>query len=284
MSRICVLVLSLTVAACFAAGDAIAAQLTASWTDNSGGEATTRLERRPQNVVAFAAIADVPAGVTAYVDTSVSAGTTYCYRAVAYDDVGASPYSDEACATTSGNDGTSLDLAVSKFGVGAGTIASAPAGILCGSDCTASYPAGTPVTLSATPAAGSTFTGWNGGGCAGTGPCTIAGNARVAVAATFTAATKSIAVSKAGDVTGSIVSSPAGIQCGTTCFATYSAGTQVTLTANPAAGSTFAGWSGGGCSGTGACTVNGSGLTSVTATFTSTANSGAETGARVAME
>jgi hypothetical protein len=283
MIRTCVFVLSLVVASCFAVGEALAAQLTASWTDNAGGEATTRLERRPQNVVAFAAIADVPPGVTAYVDTSVSAGTTYCYRAVAWDNVGASPYSAEACAAP-GNDGFSLDVAVSKFGVGAGTIASTPAGILCGSDCTATYPAGTPVTLSATAADGSTFTGWNGGGCAGTSPCTIAGNARVAVGATFTAATKSIAVSKAGDVTGSIVSSPSGVQCGTTCFATYSANTSVTLTASPAGGSTFAGWSGGGCSGTGACTVNGSGVTSVTATFTANADSGGETGTRVAME
>ena len=282
MIRTCLLVLSLTVAAaCFAAGEASAVQLTASWTDNSGGEATTRLERRPQNVVAFAAIADVPPGVTAYVDTSVSAGTTYCYRIAAYDDVGASPYSAEACATP-GNDGSSLDVAVKKVGVGTGTIASTPAGILCGSNCAATYPAGTPVTLSATAATGSTFTGWNGGGCAGTAPCTVAGNARVAVAATFTAATKSIAVSKAGDVTGTIVSSPAGIQCGTTCFATYSANTTVTLTANPAAGSTFTGW-GGACGGTGTCTVNGSGATSVTATFSSTAN-GDETGARVALE
>ena len=40
----------------------------------------------------------------------------------------------------------------------------------------------------------------------------------------------------------------------------------------------------GGCSGTGTCTVNGSGGTSVTATFTSTANSGDEPGVRVALD
>ena len=127
MTRTCLLVLSLTAAACLAAGEASAAQLTASWTDNSGGEATTRLERRPRNVVAFAAIAEVPPGVTAYVDASVSAGTTYCYRIAAYDDAGASPYSAEACATP-GDDGSSLDLAVRKVGVGTGTIASTPGG------------------------------------------------------------------------------------------------------------------------------------------------------------
>jgi Divergent InlB B-repeat domain len=87
-------------------------------------------------------------------------------------------------------------VAVSKVGAGDGTVASTPAGILCGSDCTATYPAGTPVTLSASPAAGSTFTGWSGGGCGGTSPCTVAGNARVSVTATFTAATKSIVVSQ----------------------------------------------------------------------------------------
>ena len=41
----------------------------------------------------------------------------------------------------------------------------------------------------------------------------------------------------------------------------------VTLTATPAAGSTFAGWSGAGCSGTGACTVTMSSDQAVTATF-----------------
>jgi beta-lactam-binding protein with PASTA domain len=41
----------------------------------------------------------------------------------------------------------------------------------------------------------------------------------------------------------------------------------VTLTAQPAAGSTFGGWSGGGCSGTGTCTVTTNADTTVTATF-----------------
>jgi len=47
----------------------------------------------------------------------------------------------------------------------------------------------------------------------------------------------------------------------------------VTLTATPASGSTFTGWSGGGCSGTGSCTVTLSAAATVTATFTSNSSS-----------
>src|SRR5256886_6514472 len=43
---------------------------------------------------------------------------------------------------------------------------------------------------------------------------------------------------------------PIWISCGATCLHGFDDGTVVTLTASPAAGSTFAGWSGGGCSGT----------------------------------
>ncbi len=58
-----------------------------------------------------------------------------------------------------------------------------------------------------------------------------------------------------------------GISCPPTCSHSYPTGSRVTLTANPGNGSSFAGWSGGGCSGTGTCTVTMSADTNVTATF-----------------
>jgi N-acetylneuraminic acid mutarotase len=72
---------------------------------------------------------------------------------------------------------------------------------------------------------------------------------------------------KDGTGGGTVTSSPAGIDCGTTCSADYVSGTSVTLTVSAASGSTFAGWSGD-CSGTGSCTVVMNADRSVTATFT----------------
>ena len=61
--------------------------------------------------------------------------------------------------------------------------------------------------------------------------------------------------------------SDGGITCGFDCSESYNGSATVTLTATPDAGSTFAGWAGGGCSGIGPCTVDVSGSVSVTATF-----------------
>jgi hypothetical protein len=191
------LLMVLTFAALLEAGEASGAQLTASWVDNSSAVAMTRLERRLGTEVAFAAIADVAPGVTEYIDASVSPGTTYCYRALAYDEGGVSPYSDEACASPS-TQGYELTVTVSKAGSGAGTVASTPADILCGSACSATYPAGTAVVLAATPVIGSTFTGWSGGGCVGTADCVLAGNAPVTVTATFDLVTHPITIAVLG--------------------------------------------------------------------------------------
>ncbi|MGE0453570.1 MAG: FG-GAP-like repeat-containing protein [Vicinamibacteria bacterium] len=164
---------------------------------------------------------------------------------------------------------TSHVLSVTKSGAGAGTVTSSPAGIDCGSDCSEAYASGSLVTLTATPSAGSTFAGWSGGGCSGTGACSVVMTASTTVAAAFDALpaqTFTLAVSRAGTGGGSVTSSPAGISCGSDCSEDYASGTLVTLIATPAGGSTFAGWSGA-CSGTGACNVSMTAARSVTATF-----------------
>jgi len=81
-----------------------------------------------------------------------------------------------------------------------------------------------------------------------------------------------LSVSKSG--AGTISSNPAGIDCGTTCTASFASGSSVRLAATAMSGYAFSGWSGD-CSGAGACVVAMSAARSVTATFTSTNGNGA---------
>ena len=53
-------------------------------------------------------------------------------------------------------------LTVTLAGTGTGTVASGPAGIDCGADCTEAYLQGTRVTLTPVAGANSTFVGWTG--------------------------------------------------------------------------------------------------------------------------
>lgn len=65
-----------------------------------------------------------------------------------------------------------------------------------------------------------------------------------------------LTVRLSGGGTGTVTSSPAGIDCGQTCSHAFSYGTQVTLTATAAAGSNFLGWKlPPQCSGTGTCVI-----------------------------
>jgi hypothetical protein len=149
-------------------------------------------------------------------------------------------------------------------------VTSTPAGIDCGSTCKASFPAGATVVLDQAAAAGSVFSGWSGA-CSGQGACTVTIRADTSVIAAFAVAppppdgrTFTLRVTTHG--AGSVRSTPAGIDCGKTCSATFAAGTRVDLQAAPDGGSSFTGWSGA-CSGAAGCSVVMNADASVDGTF-----------------
>jgi ELWxxDGT repeat protein len=149
-----------------------------------------------------------------------------------------------------------FSLTINSLGTGTGTVT-------CnGTLCDPNYPAGTPLTLMVNPSVTSIFEGW-GGVCAAAGTadtCNFTINANSNVTATFNLPMLSVVLSGNGTVT----SNPAGIDCGTTCTASFDNGTSVTLTAT---GAGFSGWTGGGCSGTIACIITLNQNTTVTAAF-----------------
>jgi len=163
-------------------------------------------------------------------------------------------------------------LTVSR--VGQGQVQSSPGGIDCGSVCAKTFASGASVTLSAEPAAGYDFVGWSGSAldCKGAGDCAVTVETSKAVTATFSqqAATRfNLALTIAGS--GSIAADVGGLTCATAsdCIGNYAANTAVTLTATPATGHAFSGWSGSGLACTGSsCQVQMSSARSVTATFT----------------
>ncbi len=160
-------------------------------------------------------------------------------------------------------------LTVTAPAAGSGTITSSPAGISCPTTCTASFAANTKVTLTATPGTNYSFGGWSGS-CSGTGPCSVTITAAASVTPIFNA-NYGLTVTLAGAGTGTVTSTPAGINCPTTCTASFPQNTQVTLNEAAAGTNSFAGW-GGACSGTAACAVTITGASSVTANFAAVAS------------
>ena len=165
---------------------------------------------------------------------------------------------------------TSPVLTAALAGTGTGTVTSNPSGINCGQTCSATFDPGASVTLTATAAANSSFAGWTGGNCSSSPTCLVTLSASEKVTAIFNLiqAAPVLTVVPGGTGTGTVTSTPAGINCGQTCNASFPAGTQVTLTESPNTGSIFAGWAGGGCSGTSAtCILTLEANQQVTATF-----------------
>jgi Divergent InlB B-repeat domain len=156
-------------------------------------------------------------------------------------------------------------LTVNKDGTGSGTVTSNPVGIDCGATCANDFDANTVVTLTAHADTGSTFTGWTGATCSGTGDCPVTMTAAETVTATFTLNQYQLSVTKTG--TGTVNSNPAGIDCGATCDHDYDYLTIITLTANPASGWSFFGWEGDLSGNANPITITMDGNKSVTAIF-----------------
>lgn len=158
-------------------------------------------------------------------------------------------------------------LEVRKGGAGSGAVTSAPVGIDCGASCSADFDHGSVVTLTATADADSDFAGWSGCDSTNGNECAVTVDRALDVTANFGLKHYSLDVSQSGAGSGEITSSPAGIDCGTTCSADFDHGAGVTLSADPEADSTLAGWSGCDSTSGNRCTVTLDQARSVTANF-----------------
>jgi Divergent InlB B-repeat domain len=131
---------------------------------------------------------------------------------------------------------------ITKTGTGTGRVQDATSALDCGSTCSGEFLQGQTVTLTATPDPGSTFSGWSGGGCAGTTPtCSVSVSGDLSVTATFTRKLVTLKVAKVGR--GVVTSLQPGINCGRACSRAFVPG-PLTLTAKPSKGWRFARWQG----------------------------------------
>ena len=164
----------------------------------------------------------------------------------------------------------SFSLGANIAGNGSGAVSSNPAGINCDQDggiCNASFTASEVITLTAVPETGSTFMGWSGA-CADAGDCVVIMDRAKEVTATFTLNQYELIVSLEGTGSGSVTSTPSGIDCQSDCSKIFDYGTVVTLTAVADMGTTFSGWSGSCTNNTGDCVVTIDEAENVSATFT----------------
>ena len=198
---------------------------------------------------------------------------------------------DDSNVTATFNVPLPLTLTISNAGTGTGTVnCSVNSGAFA--PCAGPYANGTPIVLQATASPGSTFTGWSGGSGNAvacnitTVNCSIASlNTDTALTAnfalqtvTFTLTTTMATAPGNGGGGTSITCSTAGVGGPfAPCAASYNAGTNLWLQANPNSVSNFTGWSTGSgngpgspsaCNGTsGICNFSVTDASSITANF-----------------
>lgn len=144
-------------------------------------------------------------------------------------------------------------ITIVKEGDGTGSVTSLPAGITCGSTCSAGFVDGIDVQLIAAPDTGMVFAQWDGT-CSGA-TCTIPSPTDGLAYSSFANANdKKINLTFAGTGHGNVVvyAGPVPQECYSDCTIYVASGTQVLLYGESP--STFAGWTGD-CTGTAACNL-----------------------------
>ena len=178
----------------------------------------------------------------------------YHIAAVTVDGTPAPATSPYVFAPLAGNHTIDVQFAINRYtlatsGVGGGSVAAAPV--------QSDYAYGSLVTLQANPDVGHVFVGWSGDLSGNVNPIGVIMDANKSITATFTVSQYSLNVAVVGS--GTVSASPD--------LPSYSHGTTVTLTANPAAGYHFVGWSGDTSGSSNPVTLTMDGNKSVTATF-----------------
>ncbi len=241
-----------------------------SWRDNSGNETGFKIERKTGSGGTYSQIDTVGAN---YSNTSLSAGMTYYYQVKAYNSEGDSAYSNYASSTTFSDTSPSASFTGSPIS-GPAPLTVTFTNSSTGYDQPLTYAwdfdnSGTVDSTALNPQ----YTYTNAGTY--TVKLTVTdsnGSPNTLIRSNYITVGYTLTINKAGTGSGTVTSSPSGINCGNDCAETYSMGASVTLTALPNAGSQFTGWSGGGCSGTGICALTMNAITTVTATFDTCSN------------
>lgn len=153
-----------------------------SWVNHSVNADGYEIQRSKDNTQNYTTLVTANKTATSYRDSSLDTGTRYYYRIRSYKDFGGGVklYSTPTAEWIFANAYTwfTVNASVSSDNGGQGSVRSSPSGISCSSSCSASFPWGTSVTMSATPASpNSVFDGWSGD-CSGTS-CLVGANANV---------------------------------------------------------------------------------------------------------
>jgi len=140
---------------------------------------------------------------------------------------------------------TPQTLSVSKSGKGEGRITSDLAGIDCGLSCSHVYRYSNRVTLTAEPWGGSQFISWGGAasGCGAALTCSVDANGDLEVTAQFDRKPQ-LRIYPEGDGSGTVTSTPAGMNCGGLCGYYFPKGETITLAAVAGPASAFDSWGG----------------------------------------